>query len=147
MVNKIVNNCINTNDQIACLRIVGHGNARGQYIGRDWVSEQNLGKYQDMLEQLNSLFDIDLGEVIMGGCQQGQNGAFLLALSNIWGVPVSGFTAMQRPLIPGDEGSRTTCFITCRRSAETGWDEFDEGVAALVDAIQRLQERLHRHSR
>lgn len=131
MVDKLVNLCAH-GDRIAELRIVGHGNDRGQYVGSDWLSESTLWSHRQQLARISSLFVRTRGEssesahVIMGGCQQGRNGSFLLALSDIWNVPVSGFTALQRPGVPGDEGGRTTCYITCARQGRTTADAVDD---------------------
>ena len=66
-------------------------------------------------------------------CQQGRNGSFLLAISNIVNVPVTGFTALQRPVLPGDEGGRTTCYITCARGARTMADSVDDVQIKIMD--------------
>jgi hypothetical protein len=71
----------------------------------------------------------------MGGCRQGTNSMLLLDLSTILCVRVSGFTAMQRPAIPGDEGGRTTCYISCTRQGRSRADDFD-------DAARKVREWL-----
>jgi len=123
MVVKILKSCARGN-KIAELRIVGHGNEYGQYIGSDWVDSSTVRKYRSDLVRLAPFFG-KAGHVIMGGCKVGQNGALLVTLSDYFNVPVTGYTASQRPLIPGDEGGSTTCYLTCTRSGKRGFDYLD----------------------
>jgi hypothetical protein len=140
MADKLVKLCLK-GDRIAELRIVGHGNEIGQYVGSEWLTEASLGTHRAQLGRISSLFtrvgqSSKRAHVIMGGCQQGRNGGFLLALSNILSVPVSGFTAMQRPVLPGDEGGRTTCYITCNRQGRTKADGFDDAQMKVVNWVR-----------
>ena len=107
------------------LRIMGHGNVYGQWVGSDWLSLATLPTHRPELLKLVHCFGSG-GFITMAGCEQGNNGGFLLEISNITGVPVQGFTAMQRPTLPGDEGGVTRCFITCARGPTTGSDTFDK---------------------
>jgi len=137
MADKVTGLC-SSGDRIAKLRIMGHGNDAGQYIGSDWVSEAKLPSFRAQFARLSGLFvragsDGASAELIMGGCQQGRNGSFLLAISNIVNVPVSGFTALQRPVLPGDEGGRTTCYITCARGGRTAADSVDDVQIKIMD--------------
>lgn len=142
MVDKLVKLCLK-GDRIAELRIVGHGNDLGQYVGSDWLTQDSLTTHRAQLARLCPLF-VRVGQsakrahVVMGGCQQGRNGGFLLAISNILNVPVSGFTALQRPVLPGDEGGKTTCYITCNRQGRTAADTFDD---AQLKVTRWLRER------
>lgn len=130
MADKVSRLCV-SGDRIANLRILGHGNDTGQFIGTDWVTEATLPSFRGQFARLAGLFvrggsDSSRAELTMGGCQQGRNGSFLLAISHIVNVPVSGYTALQRPVLPGDEGGRTTCYITCARGGRTFADSFDD---------------------
>lgn len=136
MVAKVNRLCSN-GDRIATLTIVGHGNEEGQYIGREWVTQKSLSTHRPSLAQLARLFSRP-GQVVMGGCRQGRNGAFLLALSDILNVPVVGYTALQRPGVPGPEGGSTVCYITCTRSGRTSADSFDEVQLSVMDWFRRL---------
>ena len=109
------------------LRIVGHGSAHGQYIGKDWLSITSLAKTfrPDFVKLSVGCFGPG-GFITMGGCEQGENGGLLLEISNIVGVPVQGFTAAQRVLPFGDEGGLTRCFITCAREGKTFADSVDK---------------------
>lgn len=121
-------------DKIGELRIVGHGDKTGQDIGADWIDSTTLPSYRSELHRLFPLFGPE-ALVTMGGCRAGHNGGLLLELSNIWNVPVRGFTANQRPLIPGDEGNETKCYITCARSH--GGNLFDP-LDDAIDVIRSL---------
>lgn len=143
MVRKIERMC-EDGDRIRELRIVGHGNDHGQYVGTDWLSTSTLRQHRSALARLRPLFvhgndqvDGENGHVVMGGCRQGRNGRLLLELSRIFNVPVSGFTALQRPGVPGDEGGRTTCFITCTREGRTTADDFDEKQLEFMAWVRR----------
>jgi|NOAtaT_7_FD_contig_21_988952_length_751_multi_7_in_0_out_0_2 hypothetical protein len=123
MVGKVVGKC-SRGDRIAELRIVGHGNALGQYIGADWVEETTLPPLESELRRLRPLFGGN-GLVTLGGCRVGHSSGLMLRMSNILNVPVRGFRAAQRPLIPGDEGSEQRCYITCTRQSRRGFDHVD----------------------
>ncbi|MDD9943493.1 MAG: hypothetical protein OXU20_20805 [Myxococcales bacterium] len=126
-------------DRIAELRIVGHGSESGQYVGADWLSLETLPSFRSELSRMHPLFVRGgIGRrpsVVMGGCRQGRNPSLLLALSRIWNVPVSGFTALQRPAWPGDEGGRTTCYITCTRQGRTVADTIDEAQLRIMHRL------------
>jgi hypothetical protein len=112
-------------DRINELRIVGHGNAFGQYIGSDWIDCDTIKKFRSEFCKLMPLF-CSPGLITLGGCQVGQNGGLLLQLSDMTNVAVRAFSASQRPLVPGDEGNETKCYITCARShAGNLWDFLD----------------------
>ena len=102
-------------DRIGELRIVGHGNEYGQYIGSDWIDHSTIGKFLPQFSKLIGVFGQN-GLITLGGCLVGRNGSLLLKLSDMTNVPVRAFTASQRPLVPGDEGNETRCYITCARS-------------------------------
>ena len=123
--------------RIGELRILGHGNQNGQYIGSDWLEIGTLPSHQTDLAKLAPLFGPH-GQVVMGGCRVGRATELLLALSNLWHVPVSGFTALQRPPIPGDEGGRTTCLVKCNSAGYTFADSFDDKQLAFMAFIQRM---------
>ena len=107
------------------LRIFGHGNVWGQYVGGDWLSLPSLPSWRPELAKLAVGCFGRGGFITMAGCEQGGNGGFLLEISSIVGVPVQGFTALQRPTVPGDEGGVTRCFITCSRTGPTAADSVD----------------------
>jgi hypothetical protein len=130
MVERVTQLCVDGR-KLAELRVVGHGNEMGQYIGSDWLSLDTLPLHRGALMRLTPLFVRGSEEgrrahLIMGGCRQGRNGGLLLAISDIVNVPVSGFTALQRPPLPGDEGGMTTCYLTCNREGQTVADRLDE---------------------
>ena len=141
MVNTLVGLC-QGGDSLGHLTIVGHGNSTGQYIGSDFVTLQSLPAFRPDLGRMTRLFARGAGSgsrhVTMGGCRQGRNSGLLLALSNIWNVPVSGYTALQRPGIPGYEGGRTTCYITCTRQGRTTADSVDEIQLRVMNWARRL---------
>jgi len=138
MANKLVKLCAK-GDRIAELTIVGHGNALGQHIGTDWLSYDSLKSHRAQLVRLTPLFAKSgrAAHVVMGGCRQGRNGGLLLGLSNIWNVPVTGYTALQRPAAPGYEGGKTTCYITCTRQGRTTADKADKVQLKIMQWIRR----------
>jgi hypothetical protein len=136
MVNRIARLC-GSGDRIGTLTIVGEGNEEAQVIGDDLLSNDTLADFTPDLRRLAPLFARG-GEVIMGGCRQGRNGTLLLGLSNAFGVPVSGYTALQRALLPGHYGGRTTCFITCTREGFTLADDVDEVILWVRSLIGRI---------
>lgn len=126
MVNKLVARFGSSSDRIRELRIVGHGNDYGQYIGADWIDNSTLRNFRSQLHRLTGLFATSESLITLGGCKVGRNGSLLVELSNITNVPVRAFTASQRPLVPGDEGNETICYITCARSSGGNlWDFLD----------------------
>jgi len=115
-----------TGDKIGELRIVGHGNAYGQFMGANWIEDRTAGTYAKDFRRIGKLFSAQRGVVTLGGCQVGQNGPLLLKLSEYFKVPVRAFTALQRPLVPGDEGNSTDCYVTCSTSKDASlWDWLD----------------------
>lgn len=135
MVNQVVLACKST--KLGELTLVGHGNAFGQDIGSDWVDNKTLESFRSSLKRLVPLFGSD-GLVTMGGCEQGQNGSFLLAISDMLDVPVRGFTAYQRALYPGNQGSETRCFLTCTRGSHDAWDDYiDPAIKKVRSALGR----------
>jgi hypothetical protein len=125
MVTKVVLACNNAGKEIGELNLDGHGDPFGQYIGSDWLSEESLPRHRSNLLRLAPLFGKG-GLLTMRGCEQGQNGHFLLAISDLLNVPVRGFTALQRPIVPGAQGSETRCFITCARGEKDFFDKTDK---------------------
>ncbi len=123
MVSTIAKRCAGK-DRIGELDIIGHGNAYGMYFGSDWIDMKTIAAHRAQLGRLCPLFaPSPRGIATLGGCKMGQNGTLLLELSFIWNVPVRAYTAYQRPLIPGGEGSETRCYITCTRgSRKNVWD-------------------------
>ena len=95
--------------RLGTLTIVGHGNAVGQYVGGDWISDMTVNGHAVSLQKLAPLFDKAKGRVVLGGCQVGAASVLMCRLSDIFGIPVVGFTANQRPALPGDEGAEATC--------------------------------------
>jgi hypothetical protein len=140
MADKLAGLCSRGN-RIAELTIVGHGNELGQYVGTDWLSNDSLPSYRPQLRRLTTLFvrtgSARSAHVTMGGCQQGRNGGLLLGLSDIWNVPVSGYTALQRPGVPGYEGGKTTCYLTCARQGRTTADKVDEIQLKIMEWLRR----------
>ena len=134
MVSKLIKLCAR-GDKIAELTIVGHGNEYGQWVGQDWLCQEVVWAWRSELVKMNSLFGKNR-HVIMGGCRQGRNAGLLLALADIWIAQVSGYTALQRPVLPGYEGGRTTCFLTCTRSGYTFADHCDE---VQLDVMERIR--------
>lgn len=129
MVEKIERRCAG-GDRLGELRIIGHGNALGQYVGAEWLSEQSLPNHRAALVRLAPLFahataSTPGGLVTLGGCLVGHATGLMLRLSDIFNVPVRAFRASQRPLIPGDEGSEVQCYITCTRESRRGFDYLD----------------------
>ena len=124
MVNKIIVRC-GSSDKIGELRIMGHGNREGQWIGGEWVTSQNVTDHKVDFARLRPYFD-PFGLITMGGCRVGQNDLLLAKLSWMTGVSVRAFTAMQRPGVPGDEGSETRCYyLSCNHGKKVGFDYFD----------------------
>jgi hypothetical protein len=126
MVQKISALCA-SGDRIGELRIAGHGNRRGQFVGANWLDDTTLMQHRFQLSRLSALFASRRSSLVsMGGCRVGQNEGLLLSLSQVFGVTVRGWTARQRPLVPGDEGNETRCLTTCSRtSAVSLWDWLD----------------------
>lgn len=107
------------------LRVVGHGNASGQWFGEDWVDENTLASHQTKLAGLRPCFDA-MSYVSLGGCKVGQAEILLSRFSKIVGVPVQAWTASQRPGVPGDEGANVRCFrYACERGDKVGFDYLD----------------------
>lgn len=123
MVRKIETRCAG-GDRIGELRIVGHGNDTGQYVGADWLSASTVRRHRPALNRLQPLFSSE-GVVVLGGCLVGHASELMILLADILNVPIRAFRASQRPLIPGDEGSRVQCYITCTREGRRGFDYLD----------------------
>jgi len=124
--------------RVQTLTIIGHGNETGQQVGNDWICYESLKDYRSEFVKLTPLFG-DKGEIILGGCRVGRAAPVLLGLSDIVGRPVSGYSALQRPHLPGYEGGRTTCFLTCTREGFTTADKFDEVQLRLIEYGRALQ--------
>jgi|KBSMisStandDraft_5_1062788.scaffolds.fasta_scaffold34467_3 hypothetical protein len=124
MVRKILAKC-SSGDKIGELRIFGHGNRDGQWIGGDWVTSASVSSHTIDFARLRPLFD-PFGMITLGGCQVGLNDLLLAKLSAIVGVPVRAFTAKQRPGVPGDEGAETKCYyLSCTHGKPVGFDHMD----------------------
>jgi hypothetical protein len=113
-------------DKVRELRIVGHGNEYGQFIGADWVGDRNVHAFAVHWGRLKTYFDPSCGLVTLGGCKVGQAELLLLKMSHYLGVPVRAFRTFQNPVIPGDEGGETRCvYYGCTRTTKnyTVYDE------------------------
>lgn len=151
MVKKVLKICEEEKSKIGRLTIVGHGNEYGQFVGRDWLGDfanvvaggldSSIPLYRADLVKLRGHFG-KTGEVILGGCRVGRNSSLLLRLSDIWMVPVSAFTAYQRPVLPGDESGQTTCYITCTRQGRTFADSFDDVQDKIIEWKHENMRRL-----
>lgn len=105
--------------------IVGHGNLEGQWIGNDWIDSGSVSWQRIHFEKLRTYFGYN-GLVTLGGCQVGINKMLLQKMSSYVGVPVRAFTANQRPLVPGDQGSETKCYyLSCTQGKKSGFDYLD----------------------
>jgi len=140
MADKLATLCSN-GDRIAMLTIVGHGNESGQSIGSDRLTLSSLPTHLPQLARMTPLFNHAGGagkraEVIMGGCRLGRNSPLLLALSKVWNVPVSGFTALQKGGL-SHRGGRTTCYITCLHRGRTTADSVDEAEMRIREWVRR----------
>jgi hypothetical protein len=104
-------------DRVRELRIVGHGNETGQYVGGDWLCDLNVHAFAPHWALLKKCFDPTCGSVTFGGCKVGQAELLMVKLSHHLGVPVRGFRTFQNPIIPGDEGGETRCvYFGCTRT-------------------------------
>jgi len=113
-------------DRMRELRIVGHGNANGQWIGSDWIGSSYLRTHGANLNQIGRFFDRSVGFVTLGGCKVGQNPILLGQLSMYFRVPVRAFTSSQNPAIPGDEGAEVKCYLlSCTKGSPTFLDRVD----------------------
>ena len=107
-------------DTIRELRIIGHGNADGQWFGSDWIGSSYLRYHAANLRKIGRCFNHPKGFVTLGGCKVGQNPILLGQLSMYFGVPVRAFTASQNPAIPGDEGAEVKCYLlSCSKGCST----------------------------
>jgi hypothetical protein len=101
MVTKLQRRCTGGR-QIGELWIVGHGGARGQYIGADALTAENVDKFEPELSRVTPLFDhwaTPPPLVTMCGCHVGHAAKLLLALQSIFHVSVRGFTGIQSPMV------------------------------------------------
>ena len=113
-------------DKLRELRIVGHGNPKGQWIGSDWVTSGILHLYAKNFHRIARCFAHPDGFVTMGGCKVGQNPILLGQLSAYFRVPVRAFTSSQNPVIPGDEGTEIKCYmLSCTKGKPGIADYFD----------------------
>jgi hypothetical protein len=126
MVQKVKRQC-GRNHKIRELRIFGHGNTYGQFIGRDWIDSDSIRSYRGELVKLYGLFGRE-GMLTLAGCQVGQNSDLLLKFGDILNVPVRAFEANQRPVMPGDEGREVRCYLTCTRSGSRTWSHIDRAL-------------------
>ena len=126
MVSRVIKVASGRGAKIRRLRIIGHGNAHGQRIGKDFLSVHSLPKHAGALKRLIPYFAAD-AEVTLGGCQVGQGVELLQQLSQVLGgVTVRAMTALQRPGVPGDEGGVQVCQLTmCSYSGDGFWNRFD----------------------
>jgi hypothetical protein len=126
MVAKIKARCGSTH-KLGELRVIGHGNSHGQYVGSDWLSDRSVNAFRSELGQLRPLFGSG-GRFTLAGCHVGHNSRLLLTLSDVLCVPVRAFMAAQRPVAPGDQGRAVQCFITCTRGGSEFWEGVDEAL-------------------
>lgn len=113
-------------DKVRELRISGHGDEDGQFIGDDWVGEANIHAFAADLAKLKTYFDPSCGLVTLEGCKVGQAELLLVKMSHHLGVPVRGFRTFQNDFIPGDEGGETRCiYYSCTRTTK-GVTVYDE---------------------
>jgi hypothetical protein len=82
------------------LTITRHGDAWGRFAGSAWLNTESLRSFRRGLLRIARLFGTD-GLLTPGGCEQGQNGGLIVAVSDMVNVSVRGFRAYQRPRIPG----------------------------------------------
>ncbi len=126
MVEQINRKC-SGGKRIKSLEIVGHGNDTGQHVGADWLSATSLRTtHGKQLKKLEPHF-MQSAVVTLEGCKVGQAEELLKRLSLMWpGVRVRAKTALQRPLIPGDEGGVRECVNgRCTYSGAGFWDWVD----------------------
>jgi hypothetical protein len=112
MVDVVVMTCIAKKGHIRSLRISGHGNSTGAYIGGDWISTDTLKCHEKELKKLNSCLSVKVSLVTFDSCQTGGAITLLQRLSKLWrGVRVKAFQENQRPdlLWPNDEGPAVVC--------------------------------------
>lgn len=80
------------------LNILDHGNPSGFEVGTDWVSMGTLPTYTVELAKLAPMFAAG-GFVHLRHCQIGQNQNLLLALAQLFGVPVYAGVDYQNGLL------------------------------------------------
>ena len=119
MVDRVEAECKKGN-LVGELRIVGHGNEKGQYIGGEWVNDTNVHLYAMHWERLAKMFDKGSGLFTLGGCKVGQAVLLMKKLSHYLDVPVRGWRTFQNPIVPGDEGGETRCTVwSCTRTTKS----------------------------
>ena len=116
MVDRVEESC-NGGHLVGELRIVGHGNTTGQYIGGEFINDMNVHLYAIQWERLAKMFDKGSGLLTLGGCKVGQAVLLMKKLSHYLDVPVRAWRTFQNPIIPGDEGGETRCTVwSCTRT-------------------------------
>jgi hypothetical protein len=115
LVNQVALKCAQ-GDKVRELRITGHGNIEGQYIGSDWIDSKTVDNYDHLWQRLHPFFSSN-GLLTLEGCQVGQAHLLLVKLSNYLGVSVRGFRTFQNPVVPGYEGGETKCYyFSCNKT-------------------------------
>jgi hypothetical protein len=105
-------------NKISRLNILDHGNPRGGYFGKDWLTPANLKYYEPILRRLKGKFT-EGGIVHLQHCNIGQNRAFMRQLSAILGVDIVGGTGLHNPVYRFNWGdyvrcNRLVCGVTWR---------------------------------
>jgi hypothetical protein len=91
------------------LRLLGHGNESGQWIGADWIGQMEVATYARDFQALAGRFASG-GWMTLEGCGVGYAIYMMLALSDVVGVPVQGYLATQYYRVPGAEGRSMRCY-------------------------------------
>jgi hypothetical protein len=95
------------------LRIGGHGNPEGFYIGHNWISTKSVnGKYGPLLLLLNFSLVPGVSVVTIDACCTGLDRKLLIRLSRLWGgVRVKAFFDAQtsEPTGSVDNGPYRSC--------------------------------------
>jgi hypothetical protein len=154
MVSEILK-VLGPNDRILTLHITDHGysyhsaaevarsgSGHGiQYVGSDQI--QSWGSYEQLERALAPLRQrmAPGAQIVLEGCTVGQADLLLAVMSRaLGGVPVSGGTSYQQPLVPGMEGAIRTCMQTPSDLASTCW--IDRDATALGRLNYRIQENV-----
>jgi hypothetical protein len=117
--------CDTKGKKVRRLRISGHGNSSGAYVGADWISLKTLPKHEPDLKKLKPYFVAPTSRVIFDACQTGADVRLLTRLSQLWGgIRVTGFFDNQQPnfISPDDEGTVVTCQVNACRFSTPGSD-------------------------
>ena len=98
MVNKVSAKADEVEDVVQQLNVIGHGSASGIQIGGHFVELSNVKNYEVEFRRLR---DVLSGEscVFLRGCVVGQNEKLLVALAQMFGVPVYAGTSAENTLV------------------------------------------------